>query len=403
MARALHAAPAVAPVPIGADAPLASIALVGLGVVFHLGGSLLLLLKAPPLAALHAFAAFVVLAVVAAIHQLLPVLLGVSPLSWKLTLGAGLGFASGFGLLIAGFFGEPTFAAAAALLALTAAIWCAGVATRIVAARLERFTAAAIGTAVCAFGVAAGIGAAMAYGLSRGGAFAWQLPGIHGSLMVLLFASLLIVALSYRFVPMFALSHANAYGKRRLLLAAIAVLLAASLMSDRRPAFAAAAVLLAILGFEHLQTLRGRMRARIDTSLIYAASAWALALVATIASAVFGLTPATAAALIALTVLGWLSITIWGYAMKILGFLSWQFARSRAPGTPLAPLRDAIPTALAGWALAALAIGALAVALANVEGFEALGGPAAALYAAGSALSAIVLARIALPYLRHAR
>lgn len=380
---------------------MASVVLIGLGIVFHFGGAVLLLAKAPPLAALHAFAAFVVLAVVAALHQLLPVLLGVAPLPWKLTFGAGLGFAIGFGLLVAGFFGEPTFGAAATILALSATLWCVAILARVVAARLERFTATAIGVAVCAFGVAAGIGVTMAYDLAHGSGFLPRLPGIHGSLMVLLFASVLIVTLSYRFVPMFALSHAGAYGKRLLLLGIVAVLLVATLTPDRRPALAAAAVLLSILAFQHARTLHARIRVKIDASLIYAACAWAFALVATVVAAIVGVNAATATALIALAMLGWLSITIFGYAMKILGFLSWQLARARAPNASLSPLRDAIPATLAGCALGALAVGALAVAASNVAGFERVAVPAAALYVVGSGLSAVVLGRIALPYLRY--
>lgn len=95
MARTLHTPAAVATAPIRADAPFASVALIALGVVFHVGGSLMLVANAS-LAALHAFAAFSVLAVVAVLDQLLPVLLGVTPLSWKLTSGTGLGFAGGF-------------------------------------------------------------------------------------------------------------------------------------------------------------------------------------------------------------------------------------------------------------------------------------------------------------------
>lgn len=108
MARALHFPAAVAPAAaIGADAPLASIALITLSSAFHVSGTLLLLMNAPPLATLHAFVAFIMLAVVAAQHQLLPVLLDVTPLPWRITLGTRLGFAAGFAPLVAGFLARP--------------------------------------------------------------------------------------------------------------------------------------------------------------------------------------------------------------------------------------------------------------------------------------------------------
>ena len=400
MARAVHAPPTVASAAIGADAPLASIVLISLGVAFHISGSLLLLAGAPPLASLHAFAAFIVLAAVAATHQLLPVLLGVAPVPWRLTLGTGLGFASGFVMLVAGFFGAPTFLCAALLLVLTATVWFTAVLTRVAVARMERFTAAVIGIAVFAFGVAAWLGGTMAYDFSRALGFSARLAGVHGSLMLLLFASLLIVTLSYRFVPMFALSHANAYGRRGLLLVVIAALLAAVLLPDRRPGLAATAVAFAILGYQHLQTLHSRIRAKLDMSLTYAATAWILAFAAAMSAAIVDVTNATASALIALTVLGWLSITIFGYGMKIVGFLAWQFARAQTSSTALSPLCDAIPPVLASSALAALALGALGVAASKIAGLEVLSGSSTLLYAAGSVLYGATLVRIAFPYLR---
>lgn len=400
MARALHATATVAPPTIGADAPLASIALLALGLAFHVAGSMLLLVNAPPFAALHAFAAFIVLAVVAALHQLLPVLLGVSALPWKLTLGTGISFTCGFALLIVGFFGAPTFVAAALVLASTAVLWCVAVLTRIVAARMEHFTAVAIGIAICSFGIAAWLGAIMARDLAREHALPLLLPSIHGSMMLLLFASLLVVTLSYRFVPMFALAHANAYGRRGLLLVVVAVLLAAVMLPDRRPAFATAAVAFAIIGYQHLQTLHHRIRAKLDMSLVFAATAWVLAVVDATAAAFFGITAVTASALLALTVLGWISITIFGYGMKIVGFLAWQFARSQTLNASLSPLRDAIPIGLASYALGTLTVGALAIAGSRIAGSVVLQTISEALYAIGSCLYATTLTRIASPYLR---
>lgn len=103
-------------------------------------------------------------------------------------------------------------------------------------------------------------------------------------------------------------------------------------------------------------------------------------------SCILRVAAATTGALIALTVLGWLSITIFGYGMKIVGFLSWQFSRSHGAGT-LSPLRDAIPETLAYTGLGALALGPFAVAASKVAGLDALAIPSGVLYAIGSVLA----------------
>lgn len=391
MARPVHAALAAPGVGamLTADAPVASIAVLGAALAFHLAGSALLASGAPPLAALHAFAAFIVLAVVATSHQLIPVLLRVPPTPWPQTVMPAAGFSVGLALLIYSFMGGAEFAAAGTLLALSAALWCVLVGSRVLRAAGERMTAAAMGAAFLGFLTAAFIGVWMAYDLAGGLAPSQLAAGVHGTLMVVVFASMLIVALSYRFVPMFALAHANAYGKRGVqwfFLAGGAAIAANLTGIGAGLSFAS----LAVLAYQHIRTLQSRLRKRLDASLLYAAVAWLFALSAAVLVWLHGLTSATVAPALALSVLGWLSITIFGYGLKICGFLSWQVAKQRAPESALAPLASAIPLPAAYASLVTLALGTALIAW----GSE-LGG---AVYFTGALAYVTTFAAVAYPY-----
>lgn len=344
---------------ISADAPAASIAVLAAAIGFHLTGSALLVAGAPPLAALHAFAAFIVLAIVATGHQLIPVLLRVEPAPWTQTVGPAAGFAVGFVLLIGAFMGAPLFAAAATALAVSTAFWCTFVGGRIFRAAGERQTAVAMACAFAGFSVAACFGAWMAYDLAGGVAVSQRIAAVHGTIMIAIFASLLIVALSYRFVPMFALAHANAYGRRVLTWVLLAGCASIAVGAAGTIGAGVSAVALMALAYQHVRTLKARLRKRLDPSLVYAAAAWLFAIAAAVLVAALGLTSATAVPVVALSLLGWLSITIFGYGMKICGFLSWQIARGRSPEAALAPLASAIPQSLAYVALCLLVLGAV--------------------------------------------
>lgn len=399
MARTVYAAAAIASPGAGAliaaDTPLASIAVLALAILFHLAGAVLLAAGAPPLAALHAFAAFVVLAIVATSHQLVPVLLRVPPTPWSRTVLPAGGFALGFALLIAAFFGAPLFAVAGTVLALSAALWCCFIGARIVRALSERQTALAMGAAVASFAAAALMGAWMAYDLAASHVPEQRFAGVHGMLMIGAFASMLIVALSYRFVPMFSLAHADAYGARAVQWLFLAGALTGAI-TGARWAFALALAALILLAYQHVRTLKRRLRRRLDPSLIYGAAAWLLAIGAALVATVSGLRAETAYALVSLSLLGWLTITVFGYGLKICGFLSWQLARTRSPESVLAPLSDAIPLRIAYTALALLCAGVVLIAMNP-------GAWAPWLYVAGAALYAVTFARVAAPYLTVSR
>ena len=391
MARAVHAAPVATPAVgalIAADTPLVSIAVLAGAIGFHLAGCVLLLLGAPPFAALHAFAAFIVLAVVATSHQLLPVLLRVPPTPWTQTAIPAAGFSLGFALLIAAFLGAPLFMPAGAVLAATAALWCVFVGSRMLRAVSERQSAAAMGAAVAAFAVAAWLGVSMAFDFAGLRGPAQHTATAHGTLMIAAFASMLIVAISYRFVPMFSLSHANAYGARVLQWVFLGGALLAA-VEPKRWAYAVIFFAITALAYQHVVTLRKRLRKRLDPSLIYGAAAWILAAAAAALGIAGGLTTQTAPAMVVLSVLGWLSVTIFGYGLKICGFLSWQLAKQHAPEAMLAPLATAIPLPEAYSALALLVAGSIGLLFSPW---------AAGAYLAGALLYAWTFARVAYPY-----
>lgn len=341
---------------------------------------------------MHAYAAFIVLAVLAASHQLLPVLLRVEPLPLVVTVGSAACFLAGFGLLIAGFAGAHTMWYAAIVLGAATVWWAGAVLSRIVTARAEGLLAVCIALAVVAFVAAVAFAVSM---LVRweGGFSAW-IPQLHAALMVCGFATVLIVSFSLRFVPMFALSHQRA-GKLSLTIPTVAVFaVPIGLGIFTRPALIAILVVMLLQGLLHARTIRARLRRKLDASLIYGSVGWCLGFLA-LADAIVSGGPTVSS--VALAVLGWISLNIFGYAMKILGFLSWQVARER-DSRSLLPLSAAIPEPVAFVALALLTCGAVATAVSLRLAPQFLFA-ATALYLAGSLAYVAVFYRIGSRYL----
>lgn len=384
--------------PLPADAPAASIVLLAVAVAFHVLGAGLLVVGAPALATVHAFAAFVLLSVIGASQQLVPVLFRTPALNWRFTIGAATGVAIGFAMLIAGFMGAPTFLWAGLALGICGGAWAIVVLARLLAAQVERLAAITMGISIFAFLVAASLGVTMSYDLGSRHSFLSWLPHMHAMLMILLFASLLIIAISYRFVPMFSLSHAQAYGRRLLPLGIAGAALCAVVSPNLRPAFGVAALGMLELAREHLVTLRARLRRKLDLSLIYAAVGWLFALGALLLAAIFGVDARSAPAFLALALLGWISVTIFGYGMKILGFLAWEYARNHSPNAKLAPLSAAIPRASATVALVGLLLGIITLATGEIA-LPTLIPVGAWLYLVGASTYAFTLLRIAGPYM----
>lgn len=334
-----------------------------LALIFYVAGCFLLVFTGASFGAVHAFAAFIVLAIVAALNQLLPVLTHAPVARPQLVLAIALAFAAGFLLLIAGFYGTPTFPAAAIVLSLSALVWVAWNAARLIAGTQELQTRTLMACALLGFAIAAGLGAAMAVTLTG----SWSAPiaalaPLHASLAIIGFASLLILAISYRFVPMFAIAHGTAYGRRLVQWLAVAsvVVVAAFLYSTPVLRIGLLGLLISavIIGISHLRTVSSRLRKRLDVSLRYGSVAWSLGIIALLLALASTWQSRFGIAAMILGVLGWISITILGYAYKVAGFLAWQTAKDRNRLARLPALSTAVNLPLAYFALTLLSLGA---------------------------------------------
>lgn len=378
-----------------------------LALCFFLAGCGLLVGTGPSLGALHAFAAFIVLAAVAATNQLIPVLTRAAPIGPLPVIVVGCAFAVGFTFLIAAFFGTHTFGLAGIVLLTSALFWVAWTLFRLVTGKAETQTRIVLGLAAIAFSTAAVIGAGMA-GALNGSVSTGILAAApaHATLAILGFATLLIVTISYRFVPMFALAHDTAYGLRLpqwvFLLAVTSVIMLLHQTTPLRLALFVLLIAAVWMAGTHARTLSSRLRKRLDISLRYAIVAWSAGLLALIAAIAGTFLERFTIAAIVLALLGWVSISILGYAYKVAGFLAWQFARERAKGVALPPLGSAVDERLARIALALLALGALGAGcgwianprFANLAfGVYSLGGLCASL-----ALGKLALKYVAVPY-----
>ena len=348
--------------------PVGSGLVLALAMAFFVTGCSLLVITGPSLGALHAFAAFIILAILAALNQLLPVLTNAPVARPQLVISIALGFATGFALLILAFYGLPTFLAAAIVLGASALVWVVWNIIRLIVGRGESQTRSLMACAILAFAIAAGLGTSMAGSFSG----AWAAPvaalaPLHATLAIVGFASLLILAVSYRFVPMFAVAHGTAYGRRLMQWLAVAGAAVVAIFVHAAVGFRLGIMALLIaavlIGMSHMQTLRLRLRKRLDVSLRYGSVAWGfaiLALIATLASSWqsrFGL-PA-----VILAVLGWICISILGYAYKVAGFLAWQAAKDRDPRAQLPALSTAVNLPLAYVALTLISVGSATAAV----------------------------------------
>ena len=382
--------------------PIGSGPVLAVALAFYLAACVLLVFTGPSLGALHAFAAFIVLAIVAALNQLLPVLTHAPVARPQAVLAVAAGFALGFALLIGGFYGAPTFFAASIVLAGSALAWVIWNIARLFMGREEMQTRALMACAVLAFAVAAAIGASMAAALGgRGAVSSITLAPLHAAIAVLGFASLLIVGISYRFVPMFAVAHGTAYGRRLVQWFAVAAVVVVTAFVFQpialRAGLAGLAAAAIVIGRAHVKTLASRLRKRLDVSLRYGSVAWAFGVLALAFAFAATWQPKFWSAALITGVLGWICITILGYAYKVAGFLAWQTAKERDPAAQLPALSGAVNLPVAYSALAMLALGTLAAAIFSIAWPEhvELG---CDLYAAGGVCAVTALSRLASLY-----
>jgi len=382
--------------------PVGSGLVLALALGFFVLGSVLLVFTGAGFGALHAFAAFIVLAVVAALNQLLPVLTHAPVARPQFVLVIACAFATGFALLISGFYGAPTFFAAGLVLVVSAVVWLIWNTARLFMGREERQTRTLMACAVFAFMVAAGIGATMAAALGgRGSSASITLAPLHAGIAILGFASLLIVGISYRFVPMFAVAHGAAYGRRLVQWLAVAgvIIVTACLYKplELRIGLAVLSISVILIGRSHIKTLASRLRKRLDVSLRYGTVAWSFAVLALAFAFVATWESRVWLSAITLGVLGWICVTILGYAYKVAGFLAWQIAKERDPSGQLPALSTAVNLPLAYFALALLALGTGISALCDViqPQYAQIGYD---VYAAGGLSAVAALAKLASLY-----
>jgi hypothetical protein len=385
--------------------PIGSGAVLACALAYYLLGCVLLVAVGTSFATLHAFAAFITLAIVAAANQLIPVLTGVPPKPPGEVIAASIPLVAGFALLILGFAGLPTFTAAAVLLGVGSIGWAVWMILRVVHVKLERAIAGVFVLAAIGFVSAALIGAGMAVALGTSHFVTLlSLAPVHAALAIGAFASCMIVAISYRFVPMFSLSHASVRQLEKapqwlVPLAAFGGCAFFGLLSmgSLRVAAGIAFCAMLISANTHLRTLRSRMRRRFDASILYATVAWGFGLTGAALAALGDTSPHITVVAITCAILGWISISILGYAYKIVGFLAWETAKARAPLAPLPPLSKALPERTTRVALWLLGIGTALTAALPLTPFPIVLG--AAVYLLGAACAAGALFNLTATYL----
>jgi hypothetical protein len=388
--------------------PVGTVGVLGIALAFFAGACILFVALGPSLATLHAFAGFIVLAIVAAANQLIPFLTGVSPAHPRVVLRSAAPLALGFVALIAAFLGAvPGFVIGAVLLSAGSIAWAAWTFTWVVRAPLEKSFGTTIMFSSASFVATALLGSALA--LALGGFSGSSILGFapaHALLAIVAFGSATIVAIAYRFVPMFALAHTQERKWQRLpqwlvLLAGLAGAAAVQHPLVLRMALAITLVAAAAAANTHLQTLRARMRRKLDVSLRYAITAWVFALCALALAFTATWQPAAAIPAVACAVLGWLNITILGYGYKIIGFLIWEMAKTRWPSAVLPPLDSSLPEGLALVALSLLVLGTVGSGLALGIPLPQFERAAFGIYAIGGCCAILTFLRLVLTYARN--
>ncbi|TAM60307.1 hypothetical protein EPN52_05405 [bacterium] len=384
--------------------PAGSGGLLAVSLAFFLCGCIALIVHGASLLTLHAFAAFTVMAVVGASNQLVPVLTGARPAPARNVIVLSAPLVLGFIFLLGGFAGfHGLFSIAAPLLFVGVTAWSIWTINRIRTAPLEAQTRAAVVTATVAFIAAATLGAIMALALDgRLPAALLLLAPAHASLVIIAFASTFVFAVSYRFVPMFSLAHTTEGRWTRSAQWTIAVAGVVGALIFLSAWYMRAAAVIALVSViaavvVHVQTLKKRMRKKIDVSLRYASAAWVFAFLAACCTLLATWHPDKAPAAVAFAILGWLSLSILGYSYKVVGFLAWEYARRKHPTAKLPALGNAVPERASNISLGLLIAGTVGAALSMAIAPQALRA-AAAIYAVGGFGAVAVLTQLGWRY-----
>lgn len=362
----------------------------GVCVSLALGGPELLKATWSPfaLSLTHALTLGVILmAVMGAAYQLIPVVMIASIWSERLGKGAFWLYLAGLLGMLWGFghfdFGWLASGATALVLAVLAFLF--NVMRSLLKGATWSMTGVYLVTALGCLILAAGWGFARVLGYWEP---SWAIPmpnarTIHVHLAAYGFASLLIFGVSYRLFSMFAVTHGHERLERFVLpIAALGVLgLAAGELLDSVWLVRTGATL-AVLGawlwaVDVWRMVRGRTRKQLDAGLTYAVSAVGYLLLASLMGLLlaWGVIPpaigierwGVAYALVGL--LGWISFSIVGQLQKILPFLSWYHRYSALVGKKKVPLiKNLFDEKLSWWGFGASHLGLLLLVIGVLAG-----------------------------------
>lgn len=342
-------------------------------------------------------------AIFGALYQLFPVALGIPARSVRVghvTFGL---LQAGTAALVAGFWWWTPALLAAGWLVLVAAV--GGLAWNLLPQRRRAPRGRLIGLYISAAHL--GLGLAMLVAAARVGTLLgwWQVDvtrilATHVHLAALGFATLTVVGVGSRLLPMFLLSHGHEEWPLRwigpLIGAGLAAFGAGEIGGVRAAALVGAGLMAAGVALYLRQAwayFRHRVRRVLDPGLALAAAAHGFLALALVAGGWLAISaeanPRLAAAYGVLGLIGWLSLLVAGVLQKILPFLTWlhRFG-ARVGERGLRRVADlSVPSW--GWAsLGLLGVGTLVLAIAVGAGGESAARFGAALVASGAAVLA---------------
>lgn len=363
------------------------------------------------LATTHAFTLGVITtSIFGALYQLFPVTMGATVKSVRLGHATFWTLQLGIVLLVAGFWLERGWLEGAGWLALAVAL--GGLASNLVSQRRRATQGHIIGRYVA--GAHAALGTAMFVAFARiGETLGWwhvnrlSVIASHYHLAALGFASLTVVGVGSRMLPMFLVAHGYPEWPLRWIgpLAGTGMAaFATGQLGKLEPLIWAGALLMAAAGLLHLYLVLGyfrtRSRRRLDPGLAHMAAAFcSLGIVVPVGIALLaspgGFNPRGWAAYGLIGLLGWLVLMIVGVYYRILPFLTWLHVFGPRMGEPDLPTVADLTRPAWGWiSLACLVSGLLVLAPAVALGAPAAARMGATLFALGVGLVLAQAARI---------
>ncbi len=317
-------------------------------------------------------------------YQLVPVVLEVRLPSERLARAGYPVLAAGIAAMVAGFWTVRPLLLIAGATAVAAAlsVYAVHITLTVLRSRAHRMYRLFFLGATAYLVVVLALGVTMAANLRWGWVHIDLLPA-HVVAAALGWLTLLAMGVTYKLVPMFALSHGHGEGQGTVvfgLTAGGALLLFAGALDGWPPAALAAAGLVplgAVVLFLRDQWIffRTRYKPRLDVGLRLSALAFVyLGLVAALAwLSLAGLVRLGHGVLVILALIGWLGCLMGGQTYKIVPFLVWYHRYAGRAGREKVPLlREMYDERLAGFGMWALAAAAALLALGAATGLSDL-------------------------------